>query len=129
MPFLMELLKSIHEAGAIATVGSDTSPDLEGSIPGNLHRELELLVESGFSPLDALAAGTRSAGQVVDRMGRDGTFGTIAPGQRADLLLLASNPLANVSHTRERIGVMARGRWYTQDQLDAMVDTYIATYY
>lgn len=129
MPFFMELVRSIHEAGAIVTVGTDTSPDLEGSIPGHLHRELELLVESGLSPLDALAAGTRSAGQVVDRMGRDGTFGAIAPGQRADLLLLESNPLANVSHTRERIGVMARGHWYTQDQLDAMVDTYIATYY
>ena len=128
LPFFMELVRSIHEAGAIVTVGTDTSPDLEGSIPGNLHRELELLVESGFSPLDALAAGTRNAGQVVDRMGRDGAFGTIAPGQRADLLLLESNPLANVSHTRERLGVMARGHWYTQNQLDAIVDKYIATY-
>lgn len=128
MPFFKELVRIIHRAGVVVTVGSDTSPDLEGSIPSNIHRDLELLVESGLLPFEALGAGTRAAGAIVGRMGRDGAFGTIAPGQRADLLLLADNPLVDVSRTRDRVGVMARGRWHTQGQLDAMVEAYVATY-
>lgn len=126
MPFFMELIRSIHEAGVVVTIGTDTSPDMEGSISGNIHRELELLVDAGFSTFEALGAGTRDAGRIVDRMGRDGSFGTVAPGQRADLLLLQDNPLDKVSHTRDRIGLMARGRWWTQSQLDKMVDEYVA---
>lgn len=128
MPFFMKLIRSIHEAGALVTVGTDTSPDMEGSIPSNIHRELELLVESGLSPFESLAAGTRNAGRVVDRMGRDGAFGIITPGQRADVLILKGNPLSHVSHTRDRIGVMAGGVWHAQEELDSMVDDYVAAY-
>lgn len=128
MPFFKELIRSINEAGVLVTIGSDTSPDLEGSIPGNIHRELELLVEAGLSSFDALRAGTRNAGHIVARMGRDGAFGTVATGQRADLLLLQHNPLDSVSNTRVRKGVLARGNWYAQDQLDVMVDRYVSTY-
>jgi imidazolonepropionase-like amidohydrolase len=88
---------------------------------------LELLVESGFSNYDALAAGTKNAGIIVERMGRDGNFGTIEVGQRADLILISDNPLENVSATRDRFGVMTNGRWYTQVDLDAMVEEYIAS--
>jgi imidazolonepropionase-like amidohydrolase len=61
-------------------------------------------------------------------MGFEGSFGTIEVGQRADLILLVRNPLETVSHTRDRIGVMARGQWFTQVELDALVDAYVATY-
>jgi imidazolonepropionase-like amidohydrolase len=61
-------------------------------------------------------------------MGRDGSFGTVEMGQQADILLLENNPLENVSHTRDRIGVMARGQWFPQAELDGMVDQFVATY-
>jgi imidazolonepropionase-like amidohydrolase len=61
-------------------------------------------------------------------MGADGSFGTVEVGQRADLILLTENPLENVSATRERVGVMVRGAWRRQEDLDAMVDEFVATY-
>lgn len=127
MPFFKELLKALHDAGVIVTIGTDTSL-LEGSVPSNIHRELELLVESGLSTHQALAAGTSNAGRIAKRMHRDGSFGTVAAGQRADLLMLGDNPLQEVSHTRERVGVMAGGVWYAHGELDRMVTDLVATF-
>lgn len=127
-PFYKELVRSIHEAGITVTIGTDPGIFTEGSLPSSIHRELEILVESGFSNFDALRAGTVNAASIVKRMGRDGNFGTVAKGQRADLILLRENPLADVSRTRNRIGVMTRGKWRTQAELDKMVDEFIATY-
>ena len=86
-----------------------------------------LVVESGMTPYEALSAGTRNAGQVVAHMGRDGNFGVIRVGNRADLVLLSKNPFESVSATRDRIGVMARGRWYLQQELNGMVDRWVET--
>ena len=61
-------------------------------------------------------------------MGDDGGFGTIEVGRRADLILLAENPLDSVSATRHRLGIMARGKWMTQEELDAKVNDFVATY-
>jgi len=129
MPFYMELTKALHDEGVLIILGTDSGGfQPEGSLPSQIHREVELLVEAGFSNYDALAAGTRNAGIVVERMGRDGNFGTVEVGQRADLILLTENPLDNVSATRDRMGVMTRGRWYSQADLDAMVDEHLATF-
>ncbi len=49
-------------------------------------------------------------------------------GQRADLVLLESNPMEDVSATRQRLGVMSRRRWYSQDELDRLVAELIASY-
>lgn len=126
--FFKELARSIHEAGITVTIGTDPAIFTEGSLPSSIHRELELLVESGFSNFEALRAGTVNAASIVKRMGRDGNFGAVVPGQRADLILLAGNPLENVSETRNRRGVMVRGMWYTQSQLNTMVEEFLSTY-
>ncbi|HXV72130.1 MAG TPA: amidohydrolase family protein [Acidimicrobiia bacterium] len=128
MPFLMALIAALQRAGVLITVGTDASPDLEGSTQANIHRELELLVEAGLTPLEALQIGTRNAGLLVERMGRDGNFGRITPGARADLVLLDDNPLEDVSATRRRRGTMVRGRWYEQALLERMVDRYVTSY-
>ena len=126
MPFFRELLLALHRAGVTVTVGTDTS-SLEGSVPSNIHRELELLVEAGLSAYEALAAATANAGIIVERMHRDRSFGTVAAGQRADLLLLGANP-QDVSHTRDRVGVVVRGVWYPQEALDRMVTKLVSSY-
>lgn len=128
MDFFYALVKALNDAGVIITTGSDTGNFTEGSLPSHIHRELEILVKAGLSNFDALSAGTRNAGLIFDRMGADGRFGTVEVGQRADLILLHENPLENVSATRDRIGVMVRGRWYTQEVLNEMVDAFVATY-
>ncbi len=128
IPFFKKLIKSLHEAGVLITTGTDCSYMVEGAVPEQIHRELELLVEAGLSNYEALKAGTRNAGSIVNKMGRDGNFGSVVVGQRADLVLLKENPLENVSHTRNRIGVMARGQWFTQTELHEMVDEFIDTF-
>jgi len=93
-----------------------------GIVPGvSIHDELGILIENGFTPYEALAAGTVVASKVVKRMnGQDG-FGTISPGKRADLILLEQNPLGDVANTRKIRGVMASGRWYDQKEIAEML--------
>ena len=109
-------------------VGTDTAFLMEGTVPAKIHRELELLVEAGLSNFAALSAATTQAARVAARMGRDHKFGSVTTGARADLLLLEGNPLDDVSQTRHRLGVMARGRYHSQADLDLMVDDFVATH-
>ncbi len=125
-PFLEQMIQSLHVAGVPILIGTDTG--VEGALPTHVHRELELLVRAGLSPYEALSAATKNARLSVNRMGVDDAFGEVVVGQRADLLLLKSNPLENVGATRHRLGVMSRGRWYTQAELDDLVGEVIATY-
>ena len=126
MPFLLAMTTALHDGGVPLLIGTDMI--VEGIVPAHIHRDLELLVEAGLTPFEALEAGTKNAGISVARMGRDGSFGTVEVGQIADLILLDENPLENVSLTRNRVGVMSRGQWFTQVELDRLVDEYVATY-
>lgn len=118
-PYLLEWRRRIA-AGELAgptivTAGPllDGDPPLRDDpfvVPGLATiEEIRLFVEAGLAPEQALAAATREAARFL---GQEKEFGTIAPGLRADLLLLAANPLEDVAHLDRRIGVMARGRWY-----------------
>lgn len=127
MPFLKTLVAALHDAGIVVMVGTDSST-LEGSVQSSLHRDLELLVEAGLSPFEALSAGTVNAAEIAGRMGKDDGFGTIEVGKRADLVLLEDDPLEDIGATRSRVGVVARGRWLAQnalsDRVDELVDGY-----
>jgi imidazolonepropionase-like amidohydrolase len=61
-------------------------------------------------------------------MGVEDAFGEVSVGQRADLILLESNPLEDVRATRQRLGVMSRGRWYSQGELDRLVGELVDSY-
>jgi len=90
-------------------IGAGTDTPITYAIPGySLHTELELLVESGLSPMEALHAATV---QPARFFGLTGELGCIEPGQRADLVLLRTDPLEDIRHTRAIDGVMSRGRW------------------
>jgi imidazolonepropionase-like amidohydrolase len=90
--------------------------------PGlSLHEDLRLLVAAGLRPFDAIAAATRNAGQFAQQHFRvQDRFGVIAPGHRADFLLVPENPLEDVSRLREPRAVMVRGRWLERAQLDSL---------
>ena len=72
-------------------------------------RELELYVEAGFTPAEAIAAATIVPARAL---GRDGELGTIAVGKRADLIVVDGNPLADIHALRRLKLTIARGRAY-----------------
>ena len=63
---------------------------------------------------------TVNAAHVVEDMGGEGNFGTIEAGSRADLVLVSGNPLEGISNTEKILGVMVRGDWFSQDELEEM---------
>lgn len=75
-----------------------------------MHRELELMVQAGLSPSDALCAATSKAAQLFEMHDR----GKIAPGCRADLVLVQGNPLEDISATRNIQGVWIGGKRWQQ---------------
>ncbi|HEX6886029.1 MAG TPA: amidohydrolase family protein [Planctomycetota bacterium] len=84
-----------------------------------LHEELAYFVAAGLSPYEALRAGTADAARC---MGAEDEWGTLAIGRRADLLLLAGNPLEDVAHARTPLGVVLRGRWFPAEELQAELE-------
>lgn len=120
VPFLRTLTGALHRGGVPLLLGTD-SPGIPGMQAGvAIHEDLRLMVDAGLTPFEALAAGTRNAGAFVGAHFRNPeAFGTVAVGQRADLVLLERNPLENVAHARRPLGVMARGRWYPREALVA----------
>jgi imidazolonepropionase-like amidohydrolase len=108
-----------HKAGVPMLAGTDCGVDNNYMIPGwSLHEELENLVKAGLTPLDALRMATINAARW---RGADSTEGTVEKGKVADLVLLRSNPLEAISHTREIESVFAGGKYYSRSDLDAML--------
>jgi len=87
--------------------------------PGfSLHDELERLVDAGYAPRDALRAATLAPARFL---GIAATSGTVAPGKRADLVLLAADPLRDVRNTRRIDAVLLGGRLLRRADLDALL--------
>lgn len=116
------LLRAFKNANIPLLLSTDAGTGRMGIVPGfSIHDELGILVENGFSPYEAIAAGTVIASKIVSRMNGQDNFGTIEPGKRADLIQVQQNPLADVANTRKICGVMAAGRWYDQEALSNLL--------
>lgn len=113
-----KFIKAIHDAGGKLMVGSDT-PEFLWLYGFGVHHEMKALKDSGISNYAVLAAGTRNPS---DFFGTLDKVGTIQKGKRADLVLLNADPLADISATKNRAGVMLKGKWYTQAELDRWLD-------
>lgn len=113
-----QLVGDMHKAGVEILAGTDTSLT-NPVIPGvGLHHELALLVESGLTPLEALATATKNPAQyfgVLDQLG------TVEAGKIADLVLLDANPLADIHNTQKIRAVIMRGRYFNRADLDAQL--------
>ncbi|HEX2250673.1 MAG TPA: amidohydrolase family protein, partial [Gemmatimonadales bacterium] len=108
------LIKALHDGGAGLLLGSD-APQIY-NVPGfSIHRELESMVAAGLTPYQALATGTRNVAVFFGTLPQSGT---IEVGKKADLILLTANPLENIQNTTQRAGVMLRGRWLAQAELE-----------
>jgi hypothetical protein len=115
--FRRTLLKALADGGALLLMGTD-SPQLF-NVPGYaLHHELRLARTAGLTPYQVLRSGTANVGRYVrEVLEKPDAFGTVAEGQRADLVLLEGNPLENLDALTRRVGVMVRGRWYDAERL------------
>ncbi|MGH6690251.1 MAG: amidohydrolase family protein, partial [Gammaproteobacteria bacterium] len=110
----IRILAALNEAGVKILMGTD-SPQLF-SVPGfALHRELQRMAAAGMSPYEILKSGTRSVGEYFANEDR---FGTIAEGQRADLVLLGADPLNDIANVARIEGVMVRGRWHPKTVIE-----------
>lgn len=120
----VRILGALHRGGARILMGTDAPQQF--SVPGfSLHRELGYMKAAGMSPFEILATGTRAVGEYFRTSDR---FGTVATGQRADLILLDANPLADVANVDRIAGVMARGRWVPRAEIDAGLERIAAAY-
>ncbi|MDQ2924628.1 MAG: amidohydrolase family protein [Acidobacteriota bacterium] len=104
---------ALFQAGVPIVPGSDT-----GLIGYGLDRELELYVQAGMTPMQAIQSATIVSARA---MRHDADSGTVTPGKRADLILVDGNPLANISDLRKVTTVITDGRLYSTRKLAATV--------
>jgi imidazolonepropionase-like amidohydrolase len=103
------IVGALHKAGIPIVAGTDQV------VPGHsLHREIELYVKCGFTPMEAIQAATIVPARV---MKLDKESGTIEAGKRADILILDRDPLDNIRNIRTGKTVIAAGRIYDTAQL------------
>ena len=98
-------VKALHDAGVTIALGTDAG------MPGTPHgvstlREMEFLVQAGLTPSEALIAGTANSAKVLGELE---DRGTIEAGKRADLVLIAGQPWANISDVRKTDRVFVDG--------------------
>lgn len=100
-------LKTLSDAGVTIALGTDTGTN-EGQWQGYFeHMELEEMVKSGLTPMQALVAATTGAAKAANVQQQ---LGSIAVGKQADLLVLNANPLADIRNTRQIDSVWIAGR-------------------
>jgi imidazolonepropionase-like amidohydrolase len=105
-------VRAFKQAGGRVVTGTDAANPL--LVPGaSEHTELELLVDAGLTPAEALRAATVDAAALL---GAD-SLGAIAPGKGADLVVLSRDPLADITNTRSITRVMVRGQLYLADSI------------
>jgi hypothetical protein len=116
------LMRELHAGGVLLVLGTDAGQAGMGLVPGfSVHEELRIMVENGFSPYEALRTATVNAAAIMDQINAKGNFGTVAVGQKADLVLIAENPLDDIKALNAIEGVMASGRWFDKAALQKML--------
>jgi imidazolonepropionase-like amidohydrolase len=114
---LMTQFHRAHTLGVRFLAGTDVT--IPYTFPGfSLHDELKLFVEAGFSPLEALQTATTNPALLL---GLDKSWGRIAKGCTANLVLLRANPLTDISNTEKIDSVVAHGKLLSRAQLDQIL--------
>lgn len=108
------ILKVMADEGVEILFGTD-APQIF-SVPGfSIHHEIKTMLDAGMTPSQILASGTSVVG---DYFSEKDTFGRIAAGNRADLVLLNGNPLENMENLQNPAGVMHRGNWLSREDIN-----------
>src|SRR5258706_6749294 len=114
----LQMVGALHRAGVPFLAGTDAAPGVY-IMPGfSLHDELANFVEAGFTPMESLQTATSCPAKFL---GTESTSGAIAPNKVADLVLLSSNPLADIHNTRHITAVIANGRLFDRAALNRIL--------
>jgi imidazolonepropionase-like amidohydrolase len=112
-----EIIQKMHQAGISFLAGTDLGNSF--LFPGfSLHDELELLVQAGLKPIEALQTATRNPARFL---GQEVYRGTVEKNKIADLILLDANPLADIRNTTKIRAVVFNGRLFDRTKLDEML--------
>ena len=115
----MDQVKVLYQSGVPLLAGTDLG--FPYVFPGEVDKELELFVEAGLTPLDALRTATINPARYLDR---DKVLGSIEPRKFADLVLLDANPLDDIHNVEKVHAVVLNGRYLTRDELEKMLPTF-----
>ena len=103
------IVGALHRAGIPVVAGTDQT------VPGHsLHREIELYVQAGFTPMEAIQAATIVPARA---MGLEQEVGTVETGKRADLIIVNGNPLESIHNIRKVEFVVTNGTMYNCAEL------------
>lgn len=110
----MDFERAFVKAGGLLLAGNDPT-GYGGDLPGfGDQREIELLVEAGFTPVEAIHISTANGAQFL---GESAQFGTLAPGKQADLVLIHGNPALHISAFEKVETVFKDGVGYDSQKL------------
>lgn len=110
-----KLIYECNKAGVDLLLGCD-APQVF-NVPGiSTHQELQLLVDAGLTPYEAIKTGTVNVARFYNQTGKSGV---IKAGAAADMVLVNGNPLENIANTQKIEGVMLKNKWFDRSALDA----------
>jgi tetratricopeptide (TPR) repeat protein len=125
--FEKRIVSVMHREGVPMILGTDAME--VGTVPGfSVQQELDNIVDAGLTPFEALQTATRNASNWFVHPEGGGVFGTITAGERADLVLLDADPLADIANVSKIQGVMVQGRWLPKAELQRMLEALPVAY-
>ena len=112
---MQDFVKTMHDAGVRVALGTDSGTR---NVPmgWGTHHELELYVEAGLTPMQAIVAATATSASVTPPVGQ-AEFGTLEAGRIADLVVLDADPLEDIGNTLAIDRVMKGGEWVDREML------------
>ena len=118
--FFGELANSLNSAGVQLLAGSDSGAFNSYTYPGiSLHKELQVMVENGISPLDALRTSTVNGAKFLNQTDE---YGSISEGKVSDLVILDENPLENIENTQKIYSVIKGTQVFSKRQLQELLN-------
>ena len=113
-----KLITALNDSGHGLLLGSD-APQVF-NVPGfSIQHEMQGMISAGLTPYDVLKAGTVNIAKFFDKQGQ---FGQVIEGAKADLILLNANPLEDIKNMQDIEGVMVRGRWLESSFIDSELE-------
>jgi imidazolonepropionase-like amidohydrolase len=107
-------LKKIYQSGVVVAMGTDSGAQPIRAQGFSEHLELQLMVEAGLTPMEAITIATKNAAKAL-KIDKD--FGTLEPGKTADFIVLSESPETDIKNTRKIESVWKAGREVSQGPL------------